>query len=199
MTLQVKLLRVLQERTFRRVGGTKLLSSNVRIITATNKNLHDEREQKRFRDDLYYRLNKIVIVIPPLRDRPEDIEKLSYHFLRALNVSIEYVLLGDSVGELMSYSWPGNIRELESVMLQLSMASPTRMIEPMVVRSILHPDVRSGAFSGLPTLNLAQHEQKAIAEALRLSKSQGEAAKLLGISLSSLRRKIDTRLRQVTE
>ena len=114
-------------------------------------------------------------------------------------MSIEYVLLGDSVGELMSYSWPGNIRELESVMLQLSMASPTRMIEPMVVRSILHPDVRSGAFSGLPTLNLAQHEQKAIAEALRLSKSQGEAAKLLGISLSSLRRKIDTRLRQVTE
>lgn len=91
LTLQVKLLRVLQERTFRRVGGTKLLSANVRIIAATNKDLREEREQKRFWDDLCYRLNKIVLVMPPLRERPEDIEILAKHFLSVLSLKRDYV------------------------------------------------------------------------------------------------------------
>ena len=116
--LQVKLLRVLQERTFRRVGGTKLKSLNGQIIFATNKNLQEELEQKWFREDLFYRLNRIVVNIPPLRDRLEYVEILAKHFLSSLSTKWNIDILQNAVDVLAQYTWPGNLCELENLVIQ---------------------------------------------------------------------------------
>ena len=189
--LQVKLLRVLEDGSFRRVGSTKLLTSNFRIISATNKDIQQERDKNRFREDLLFRLNKINLTVPPLRDRPEDIEVLAKHFLTDLSTKRAFVLLDDAVDELTSYSWRGNVRELYNAILQLTVISDRDEINGDAVKVVLPANgaVRNG---GLPTLNLAEYEKMAIREALKYNRPQGEAAKLLGISLSSLRRKLTT-------
>jgi transcriptional regulator with PAS, ATPase and Fis domain len=118
MKTQVKLLRVLQERSFRRLGGTDLIEVDVRLITATNRDLMKDVEQSVFRSDLYYRLNVVNVHLPPLRDRKEDIRLLIAHFMNKYNV--EFNKRFDRVEEaalalMMSYHWPGNVRELENV------------------------------------------------------------------------------------
>lgn len=115
--LQVKLLRVLQEREFERVGDTQTLSVDVRVIAASNRNLADEVDQDRFREDLYWRLNVIPISIPPLRKRPEDIPELVAHFLNIYNeINDRYVvhIQRDAIEVLQAYHWPGNVRELQN-------------------------------------------------------------------------------------
>jgi len=117
-SLQVKLLRVLQERAFERVGGTDTLKVDVRIIAATNKDLKKAIEEKKFREDLYYRLNVITVDLPPLRERREDLPILIDHFLdkKATQLKMTKKVLSDEVKEfLMSYDYPGNIRELENI------------------------------------------------------------------------------------
>lgn len=116
---QSKLLRVLQEREFERLGGTKVIKVDVRIIAATNQNLQEKIEAKLFREDLFYRLNVFPVQIPPLRERKEDIPLLAQHFLliyaRDMNKTIEHI--DDKVMErLLDYSWPGNVRELQNVL-----------------------------------------------------------------------------------
>jgi DNA-binding NtrC family response regulator len=115
--LQAKLLRVIQERTFQRVGGTKEISANVRIIASTNRNLEEEVAQNRFRKDLYYRINVIRIDVPPLRERQEDISLLAYHFLRKYSKTFGKEMKGiaaPAIQLLMQKQWEGNVRELEN-------------------------------------------------------------------------------------
>ncbi|MEO0106477.1 MAG: sigma-54 dependent transcriptional regulator [candidate division WOR-3 bacterium] len=115
---QVDLLRFLQEREFRRVGGKELIKVDTRVIAATNKNLEEMIRGGTFREDLYYRLNVITIEIPPLRERKEDIPLLLEHFLKKFNVENKKDILGinpDAMELLLSYDWPGNVRELENV------------------------------------------------------------------------------------
>jgi DNA-binding NtrC family response regulator len=117
-TLQVKLLRVLQERCFERVGGTKTIQADVRVLAATNRDLDQAVREGRFREDLYYRLNVIPIVVPPLRERPDDIPLLIDHFLATFNAQKRRNVEGiapDALRRLMNYAWPGNVRELENV------------------------------------------------------------------------------------
>jgi len=116
--LQVKILRVLQEHQFERIGGTKTIDVHIRVITATNKNLRQAMEAGRFREDLFYRLNVIPVTVPPLRERQADIPILVEHFLARFRENKEKNLDGitpEAMAKLMNYSWPGNIRELENI------------------------------------------------------------------------------------
>jgi two-component system response regulator HydG len=117
-SLQVKILRLLQERSFSRVGGTELIHSDIRFIAATNKDIHEEVKKGNFREDLYYRLNVVPIILPPLRDRPEDIPLLAKHFLEkycARNEKIFVDIEPSTMECLFNHKWPGNVRELENV------------------------------------------------------------------------------------
>lgn len=117
-SLQVKILRLLQERTFTRVGGSELLMADIRFIAATNRNIQDEVKKGNFREDLYYRLNVVPIIIPPLRERPQDVPLLAKHFLEKFCAKNEKMFVDiepDAVECLMSHTWPGNVRELENV------------------------------------------------------------------------------------
>jgi DNA-binding NtrC family response regulator len=122
--LQVKLLRILETGTFRRIGDTKDLTVNVRIIAATNKDLRSAVEKKEFREDLYYRLNVFPINLPPLRERKEDIPLLAEWFLKKHKSSEKPVAITDGALELLNkYSWPGNIRELENAIERAAILS----------------------------------------------------------------------------
>ncbi len=127
---QVKLLRFLQERTFERVGGTRSTSVDVRIIAATNRNLEAAVAAGRFREDLYYRLNVVPIVMPALRERLEDVASLVMHFVKKLSQEYgrEVVFSGDAIHKLTSYPWPGNVRELENFIERLIVLAPDRLI-----------------------------------------------------------------------
>ena len=121
-SVQVKLLRVLQEGTFSRVGSNETLQSDVRIVAATNKDLATEVAQGDFREDLYYRLNVVEITLPPLRDRPEDIPLLSEFFLQRLarkQGMARMRLSGEAIETLQKHNWPGNVRELENTICLL--------------------------------------------------------------------------------
>ncbi len=129
--LQVKLLRVLQERVFERVGGTRTVSSDFRVIAATNRDLEKEVEEGRFREDLFYRLNVITLEAPPLRDRPGDIPLLAAHFLERFNRTKKRNIKGidPAAMEMMTaYHWPGNVRELENVIERMVILSTGRTI-----------------------------------------------------------------------
>lgn len=113
--LQAKLLRVLQEHEFDRIGAVKPVKVDVRVIAATNQNLHELVKQRNFREDLYYRLNVVPINIPPLRNRVEDIPYLINHFLEQFSGQAPYKISGEVISALKNYEWPGNVRELENV------------------------------------------------------------------------------------
>ena len=119
LNMQVKLLRVIQEKEFERVGGNETIKVDVRIIAATNRNLEEAIAEKKFREDLYYRLNVIPIVVPPLRERKDDIPLLVDHFIKKFNADFNKTIQGvdeEALQALMAYDWPGNIRELENVL-----------------------------------------------------------------------------------
>ena len=121
--LQVKLLRVLQEKKFERVGGTKTIHVDVRIIAATNKNLTTAINKGKFREDLYYRLNVIPMKVPPLKQRRSDIPLLIDHFLKKFQKGVEKKITGFSpevMDAMVRYDWPGNVRELENVIKRLT-------------------------------------------------------------------------------
>ncbi|MBW2141358.1 MAG: sigma-54-dependent Fis family transcriptional regulator [Deltaproteobacteria bacterium] len=131
--LQVKILRVLQERSFERIGGTKTIEVDIRVIAATNKDLYQAVQDGRFRDDLYYRLNVIPITVPPLRDRQADIPLLINHFLQKFNHSKKKQIKGLSpeVQDMLTlFSWPGNIRELENVIERMVILAEEDILTP---------------------------------------------------------------------
>jgi len=128
---QAKILRILQEKKFERVGGTKIINTDVRVLAATNKDLEYEMEEGRFRQDLYYRLNVIPIQIPPLRDRIEDVPLLADHFIREFSLKEskkEKHIADDALAVLMEHTWPGNVRELKNIMERLVITSPSDII-----------------------------------------------------------------------
>jgi two-component system response regulator AtoC len=124
----MKLLRILQQKTFERVGGKETLSVDVRIIAGTNKDIEHEMKTGMFREDLYYRLNVIHIKVPPLREHPEDIPSLIDHFLTKYNPSSHTIVSPDVLQILKEYSWPGNIRELENVIQRAMVMSRGEII-----------------------------------------------------------------------
>jgi two-component system response regulator GlrR len=130
-SIQVKLLRVLQDHEFKKVGGTKTIKVDVRVIAATNKNLRQAIERKTFREDLFYRLNVIPITMPPLRERKEDIPMLANHFMKKFRNEINPRIEGitpDAIHKMMMYDWPGNVRELENKITQAMVLTKTNMI-----------------------------------------------------------------------
>ena len=133
MMTQTKLLRVLQEQEFERIGGSNTIKVDVRIMAATNKNLLEEIKKGRFREDLYYRLNVVEIHIPPLRERIEDIPEIVNSFLDEFKEKYnkpELIVSGNAMSVLTTYSWPGNVRELRNVIERATVLSRTNVIEP---------------------------------------------------------------------
>jgi two-component system NtrC family response regulator len=200
--LQVKLLRVLQEKIFERVGGVKPISVDIRILAATNKNLKQEMEQGRFREDLYYRLNVVHIVLPLLRERQEDILPLVEHFItkyRDERKSVDTVTgLDQEVERLFyDYSWPGNVRELENVIERAMIMCQSNHIKISDLPEEFKENVYNTLhIEGIPASAkldevLAIIEKKMITRALKLTNNvQSQAAELLGIGKSGLNWKI---------
>jgi len=196
---QSKLLRVIQEREFRRLGGLENIKVDVRIIAATNTDLQVAVQQGGFRDDLYYRLNVIVIKIPPLRERPEDIPLLSDHFLRkyAEESQGENLYLEPAAMKvLMDYDWPGNVRELENVIERSVVLSPGNCISAdLFPRNIIIPlpdtPVRFAPNSAPLKERVGNFEKAIILAALeRTAWNQKKAAQLLSVNATTLSEKL---------
>jgi two-component system response regulator AtoC len=196
MTLatQKKLLRVLQEREFERVGGTATIKIDTRVIAATNKHLQEEIAEGRFREDLYYRLNIIALHLPPLRERKDDIPALIEHFLRKFRSSPRADparITQEALDKLLSHDWPGNIRELQNVIERAVVLSPGGLITDLeidITGSLTRPviDVGQRLREGASLAELiGVVEREAIDEALRISRGNPTvAAEMLGIDVS---------------
>ena len=204
LPLQAKLLRVLETHHFRRVGGVKEFPTDFRLVSATNRPLRELVEKEEFRGDLFYRINAVVVELPPLRDRPADIPLLVEGFLREFRPGDpgSLVVEPDAMALLMGYAWPGNVRELRNVIERAALLARGETIQSADLGSSLASGgVRAGGAdgasaegrtgNGLPTLDLAELERMAIAHALeRTGWHQGQAAEMLGVSARTLHRKI---------
>ncbi len=198
--MQLKLLRVVQEKEFERVGSEKTISVDVRIIAATNKNLKQEVHEGRFREDLYYRLHILPIVLPPLRDRKGDIPSLVEHFLKRIETEIGRAgleITESAIKALTDYNWPGNIRELENVLSRAAVLCEEKMISladlPLFIEDRV-PEEFAQAADDTMDLNhtMEQIERKMIEKAL--DKANGvktEAARLLNVKTSALYYKLE--------
>jgi two-component system NtrC family response regulator len=200
--LQVKLLRVLQEKVFERVGGVRTISVDIRIIAATNKDLQQEMQAGRFREDLYYRLNVVHIVLPPLKARQEDIRLLVNHFIKKYASERESAAPVTGVDQevdrlFYDYNWPGNIRELENVIERVMILCPGEIIRVSDLPKGFKDNVYNTLhLEGIPADaqlydTLAMIEKTMIERALKMSNNvQSHAAALLGIGKSGLNQKI---------
>jgi two-component system, NtrC family, response regulator AtoC len=188
---QVKLLRVLQEREFERLGGTKTLKVDVRLVAATNRDLRAALEDGSFREDLYYRLNVVAIDLPPLREHKEDIPELAQFFLQKYGSEGAHPVKGMTSAAmklLVEFHWPGNVRELENVMQRAVTLARTGTLDV----DDIHLDRPHASNSAAPVLppgvTLEQWEQEIIREALRQANgNKSQAARALGLSRNALR------------
>ncbi len=189
LNTQAKLLRALQEREIKRVGGVKPININVRVIAATNRNLEEGMREGKFREDLYYRVNVIPIFLPPLNERKEDMSLLVEHFLKKHKGDRAIKKMSPEAMEiLMNYDWPGNVRQLESVVERAILLGEK---EDMIIPEDLPPEVR-----GIPSqadrlveggMSLEEAEKELIIDALRRTNGlKKEACKLLGITYKTL-------------
>ncbi len=192
--LQVKLLRVLQDKEILRVGGTKPIKVDVRIIAGTNYNLQEMVEKKLFRNDLFYRLNVIPVTVPPLRERREDIPILAKHFLEGFNEKhgLNKKLSNSLLAYFMEYDWPGNVRELENLIERLVVTSPNQTISAQDLTA--WPELKlekNTAEQGVLTLQEAveRTEKRVLESAFSFCKSTYEVAKVLGVSQPTIVRK----------
>jgi two-component system response regulator PilR (NtrC family) len=198
--MQVKLLRVLQERRFRRVGGLDELSADIRVIAATNQDLAARVADGRFREDLFYRINVIPIALPPLRDRREDIPLLAEHFLNKYSAQMGKTISSvshDALDLLGRHDWPGNIRELENVIERAVALEATPTILPDSLPATVRAESPKAPMPSAETMpasgfDLEAHVQKIesdyIAEALRRAGGvQVKAAELVGMTFRSFR------------
>lgn len=196
-SLQVKLLRVLQDGEFERVGGEKTLNTNVRVISATNRNLQKLMSEGKFREDLYYRLNVIPVYLPPLRERQEDIPILADYFLNkfANKFNRTKPQLSDQAMELLSkYSYPGNIRELENLIERLTVISTNHIIEQNILAGHLSNYIPGNlTFDGILLEQAVESfEKNLIIKAMKNANGiKNRAAKSLGISTSVLYYKLE--------
>jgi DNA-binding NtrC family response regulator len=191
--MQAKLLQVLDSREFRRVGGTRLHRADVRIVAATNKPMQREIEAGRFREDLYYRLNVVNLVLPPLRERWEDIPLLVEHFMARFRASgrTRKVISPEALQSLTQYAWPGNVRELANIIERLVILTPAEIIGPDALPpNILGPRAAGPGLAQTPA-SLLEMERLHIARVLQQTKGKKmQAARLLGIDLKTLNKKI---------
>jgi DNA-binding NtrC family response regulator len=191
--IQVKLLRVLQEREFERLGSNVTRHIDVRVVAATNQDLRAALEQGTFREDLYYRLNVVPMNIPPLRDRKQDIPFLANHFVRKLapETGCRVEAITDAgIQKLMAYHWPGNVRELENVIERsLVMCSGTELDAPDIkLEGAPRPRPQNDTHFLPEGLTLDQYEQEIIREALRRADgNKSQAARMLGLTRNALR------------
>lgn len=208
LTLQAKLLRVLQERTVRHIGGLNDIAINTRVIASTNRDLAKEVEERRFRDDLYYRLNVFPITIPPLRERRDDIPLLARHFIKKFNAECgkEVRVLSDEAQELLhNYGWPGNVRELGNIIERAMILSTGDTIDagdlaidrkadggdaPVSITAEEGEDGRDVALADC-TSTLAEMERRHIVGVLEEQGGQrAAAARVLGINRTTLYNKL---------
>ena len=197
MAVQVKLLRVLQERRFERLGGTRSIEVDVRVVSATNRDLQQLIVDGAFREDLYYRLNVVPLTVPPLRKRSSDIPLLAAHFLEKYGAG-ERRLSGEAVDALMKYQWPGNVRELENTIERVVILSHEDVISeeslPSEIRAGVHaPSVSARQFV-LPEggIDLELTEASFIRQALeRCGGSAHRAAHLLGLTTRQLEARME--------
>jgi two-component system response regulator HydG len=194
---QPKILRVLQSGEFERLGGTRTIRVDVRLVAATNQDLARMVREKRFREDLFYRLNVITVHVPPLRERPEDIPLLAHHFLRVYAAKNNRRLEGfsaEAMNRLESYAWPGNVRELENVIERaVVLAKEGRITETDLPEDLggVKPPPRDAilALLGVP---LDEVERRLLDETLRVTGgNKTQTAKLLGIDVRTVARKLE--------
>src|SRR5499425_1988835 len=209
LVTQPKILRVLQEGEFERLGGTRTIQVDVRIVAATNQDLAEMVKDKRFREDLYYRLNVITVRVPPLREHPEDIRLLAQHYLRIYSAKNGRKLEGfsnEAVARLESYAWPGNVRELENLVeraVVLARAGvieagnlPPNVTERAVTFTRPEPSSATGASpDGIFTIRMGttldEIEHRVLEETLRFAKgNRTVTAKLLGVDPKTIYRKL---------
>ena len=196
LTTQTKLLRIIQEQQFRPLGSTKNIKINVRVISASNRNLEEFIKQGNFREDLFHRINVIKIQLPALRERKEDIPLLHHYFLEKINQKLNKKVLGISQRAqklLLNYSWPGNIRELENVMERAIMLCKKKFIDiddfPENIKESTPAEIGRPQTSQF--LSLDEMEKNYIVEILKESNSNKQmASKLLGLSRQALYRKL---------
>ena len=190
---QVKLLRVLQEREFERLGGTRLVKVDVRLIAATNKDLREALEQGTFREDLYYRLNVVPIDIAPLRERKQDIPDLVNLFVSRFTGESGKPVEGitpEAMRILVNYHWPGNVRELQNIVERACALAKGNVLDPSDIHLDTRPAKASNGLVGfLPDgMTLEQWEDEMVQEALRRANgNKSQAARLLGLSRNALR------------
>ena len=200
--MQSKLLRVLQENTFYRLGGTEQIKTNVRVICANNVPLKKLVEEGRFREDLYYRLNICLIEVPPLRERIEDIRCLSEAFVKSYSkrYGIDRSFSPEAQQKLGEYYWPGNVRELENVVHRLYIAQKNDIIEADDVDEILNEDVYDKIMVNVRkrfkrdeqidfTALMEEQEKKIITYALQKEKTTRKAAEFLNLPQTTFVRK----------
>lgn len=190
--MQVKLLRAIQEKTIRPVGSQKEIQVDIRILSATNKDLHRLVDEDRFRQDLFYRINVIAIKVPPLRERIEDIEPLADHIIGKITAKEALPrarLSGPALSALKGYAFPGNIRELENILERALALGSGNVIEErdLQLSDAGKPDIRQEDITDLPSL-LIEVERQQILDALEKTRwNKTRAARLLGISFRALR------------
>ena len=194
-SVQVKLLRILQEREFERLGSNKVRQLDVRVVAATNVDLREALEEGTFREDLYYRLNVMPIDVPPLRDHKADIPYLADHFARKLSKEMgspAESIAPDAMEKLMAHNWPGNVRELQNAIERALVLCMT----PQIHASDIRLDTAAHRAKGGPVtdsflpegVSLDEHEQSLIREALkRANGNKSHAARLLGLTRNALR------------
>ncbi len=195
--LQAKLLRFLEEKSFKRVGGATDVRVDVRVVAATNRSLHDEVKHGRFREDLFYRLNVMAVTLPPLREHREDVHLLIDHYIDSFNVEFRKKIRGvtpAALAALEGYGWPGNVRELrnavERAMLLVDGVDLTEAHFPMLTAA----DAALSATTALPPggINLEALERTLVVQALeRSSWNQTKAAALLGLNRDQIRYRIE--------
>jgi transcriptional regulator with PAS, ATPase and Fis domain len=202
--MQVKLLRVLQEKSFERVGGVRTLNVDVRLIAATNRNLEKEVKEGRFRNDLFYRLNVVPLELPPLRERPEDIPRLIAFFLKKMGDRMKKdppMLQPETLELLVQYPWPGNIRQLENVIERVMVLNgggavtpdqlPEEILEFEEQKFVERQAISAGSLKELVKDATRRIEKKAIEEALQETQNNvTQAARRLNISRKGLQLKM---------
>jgi DNA-binding NtrC family response regulator len=193
--IQVKLLRILQERQFERLGSNVTRNVDVRVIAATNVDLRAALEEGRFREDLYYRLNVVPISIPPLRERKEDIPFLAMHFVQKLSRDLGTLakeISPSAMDKLVAHAWPGNVRELENTIERSLVLASSEVLQPADIRLEPPRNAVAAASQQVPLLpegeTLEHWEQMMIREALRRANgNKSQAARMLGLTRNALR------------
>jgi transcriptional regulator with PAS, ATPase and Fis domain len=194
--LQAKLLRFLEEKSFKRVGGAQDVHVDVRVIAATNRALEEEVGRQRFRSDLFYRLNVLPIAVPPLRQRPDDIPLLAEYFIDAFSIEFRKRVSGatpSAYAVLQRYGWPGNVRELRNVIERAMLLSDGEKLDARDFPSLGAPPSSGDQFE-LPAngVDLEQLERSLVGQALKRSAgNQTRAGTLLGLNRDQIRYRIE--------